>query len=318
MNTITPFLWFDDNAEEAVDFYTSAFSYETGSKTGNAVRYSEDSANASGRPKGSVMTVPFELGGQKFTALNGGPVFKFNPSISFIVNFDPSKDKNAREHLDAVWERFSEGGTALMPLDTYAFSEHYGWIQDKYGLSWQLMLSNPDGEERPFIVPSLLFTGDVCSKTEEASNFYLSVFSQNESSPGDVKRGNLIRYTEGMEPEKEGTIMFTDFRINNLWLSAMDSARDHKFNFNEAVSFVVNCETQEEIDYYWKKLSSVPGSEQCGWLKDKFGVSWQIVPNALGKFLSDPVKAQRVMQAILQMKKIDIAELKRAYEGKSH
>lgn len=318
MNTITPFLWFDDNAEEAVAFYTSVFSYEPGSKIGNTVRYSKDSANASGRPKGSVMTVPFELAGQKFTALNGGPVFKFNPSISFIVNFDPSKDKNARKHLDSAWERLSEGGTALMPLDKYPFSERFGWIQDKYGLTWQLILTNPDGEDRPFIVPSLLFTGNVCGKAEEASNYYLSVFSRDNSLSGNVKRGSIIRYPGGMEPEKEGTVMFTDFMINNLWVSAMDSARDHKFNFNEAVSFVVNCETQEEIDYYWEKLSAVPESEQCGWLKDRFGVSWQIVPNALGTFLNDPGKAQRVMQAILQMKKIDIAELKRAYEVKNH
>ena len=86
-------------------------------------------------------------------AISAGPLFTFNPSVSFLLNFDPSKDNNARAHLDRLWEQLSEGGTALMPLDTYPFSERYGWIQDRYGLSWQLMLTSPAGEERPFIIP---------------------------------------------------------------------------------------------------------------------------------------------------------------------
>ena len=159
MQKITPNLWFDNQAEEAVNFYTSIFK---NSKIKDIARYDSASAAVSGRPEGSVLTISFEIEGQDFLALNGGPIFKFN----------------------------------------------------------------------------------------------------------------------------------------------------------EAVSFIINCETQEEVDYYWEKLSAVPESEQCGWLKDRFGLSWQVVPTMLGKLLSgpDPMKSQRAMQAMLQMKKLDIAALQQAYD----
>lgn len=187
--------------------------------------------------------------------------------------------------------------------------ERYGWIQDKYGLSWQLILTNPEGEERPPIIPSLLFVGDHCGKAEEAVNFYSSVFK-------NAKKGNIVRYPQGMEPEKEGTIMFSDFMLENQWFTAMDSARDHNFSFNEAVSFMVYCGTQEEIDYYWDNLSAVPESEQSGWLKDQFGVSWQIVPREMDKMMrGTPEQVERVSKAMLKMKKLDLAELWKAYMG---
>ena len=307
MQKITPFLWFDDNAEEAVDFYLSIFK---NSQSGNASHYDEAGAEVSGRPKGSVLTIPFQLNGQEYVALNGGPIFKFNPSVSFFLNFDPSEDKNARKNLDTMWEKLSQGGTALMQLDKYPFSERYGWIQDKYGISWQLILTNPEGEERPFIVPSFLFVGPVCGKAEEATDFYFSLFQ-------NAKRGIIARYPRGMEPDKEGTIMYTDFMLGGQWFAAMDSAHPHEFNFNEAISFVVNCENQKEVDYFWEKLSAVPASEQCGWLKDKYGLSWQIVPTELGKLLNDPdpEKSGRVMKAMLQMEKIEIEVLKKVYKG---
>jgi len=307
MQKITPFLWFDEQAEEAVNFYTSIFK---NSKIEGISRYDDAGAAASGRPKGSVMTASFQLNGQGFVALNGGPILKFNPSVSFFLNFDSSTENNARINLDAMWEKLSQGGKTLMPLDKYPFSERFGWIQDKYGISWQLILSNPDGEKRPFIIPSLMFVGAVSGKAEEASDFYLSVFR-------DTKRGLIARYPKGMEPEKEGTVMFTDFMLEKQWFAAMDSARQHDFNFNEAISFLVNCDTQDEVDYFWEKLSAVPESEQCGWLKDKYGLSWQIVPAILGQLLSDPDprKSQRVMKAMLQMKKIGINELEKAYKG---
>ena len=197
-----------------------------------------------------------------------------------------------------------------MPIDKYPFSERYGWIQDKYGLSWQLILSNPEGEERPFIVPSLMFVGAVGGKTEEAIDFYVSVFR-------NAKRGIVARYGKGQEPDKEGTIMFADFMIENQWFAAMDSAHEHEFAFNEAISFMVSCNTQEEIDYYWEKLSAVPEAEQCGWLKDKYGLSWQIVPTIMSEMLENGSREQidRLTQAFLPMKKFDIAELQEAYEG---
>jgi predicted 3-demethylubiquinone-9 3-methyltransferase (glyoxalase superfamily) len=230
--------------------------------------------------------------------------------VSFIVNFDPSRDKNAWENLDKLWEKLSQGGAALMPLDKYPFSERYGWLQDKYGLSWQLILSNPEGEERPFIVPSLMFVGKVCGKAEESTNFYMSVFKNS-------RRGTVARYPKGMEPDKEGTIMFADFMIENQWFAAMDSARAHNFAFNEATSFMVYCDTQKEIDYYWDRLSAVPEAEQCGWLKDKYGLSWQIVPTTMDEMMANGTREQidRLTQAFLPMKKLVIAELEKAFKG---
>ena len=298
---IIPHLWYDTQAKEAAEFYCSVF---PNSKIANVITLHNT-------PSGDCDIVSFELSGQPFMAISAGPLFKFNPSVSFILNFDPSRDKNARKNLDAAWEKLSHGGSVLMPLDKYPFSERYGWLQDTYGLSWQFILSNPDGEERPFIVPSLLFAGNICGKAEEATNFYLSVFNNS-------KRGIIARYPQGMEPDKEGTIMFTDFMINNQWFAVMDSAREHKFNFNEAISFMVPCDTQEEIEYFWEKLSTVPEAEQCGWCKDQYGLSWQIHPAVMDEMMQNGTRDQvdRLTQAFLPMKKFDIAKLKKAYEGR--
>ncbi|MEK7542673.1 MAG: VOC family protein, partial [Patescibacteria group bacterium] len=158
--------------------------------------------------------------------------------------------------------------------------------------------------------PSFRFVGAVCGKADEAANFYMSVFK-------NTKRGIIARYGKDQALDKEGTIMFSDFMIEKQWFAAMDSAHEHKFAFNEAISFIVHCDTQEEIDYYWEKLSAVPGAEQCGWLKDKYGVSWQIVPTAMDEMMSKgtPEQIVRVTEAFLKMKKFDIATLKEAYKG---
>ena len=302
MQKITPHLWFDKESKEAAEFYVSAFG--NGSKITNITTLHNT-------PSGDTDIVSFELNGQCFMAISAGPLFKFNASVSFVVNFDPSREENARKNLDSLFERLSAGGTALMPLDKYPFSERYGWVEDKYGLSWQLILSNPEGEERPFIVPSLMFVGDVSGKAEEAVSFYLSVFR-------NAKKGVFVRYSKGQEPDKEGTIMFSDFMLEDQWFAAMDSAREHNFGFNEAISLIVHCDTQNEIDYYWEKLSAVPEAEQCGWLKDKYGLSWQIVPTEMDEMMSRGTREQidRVTQAFLPMKKLDIAQLEKAYEEK--
>lgn len=300
MQKITPHLWFDKEAREAAEFYTSLF---PDSEVTNVTTLHDT-------PSGDSDIVSFELAGQSFMAISAGPLFKFNPSVSFFLNFDPSRDQAARDNLDRMWERLSEGGSALMPLDKYPFSEHYGWVQDKYGLSWQLILSDPEGEERPFIVPSLMFVGEVAGRAEEAINHYLSVFKNS-------KPGAIARYGAGQEPDKEGTVMFADFMLEGQWFAAMDSAYAHQFAFNEAISFLVDCDSQEEIDYYWERLSAVPEAEQCGWLKDKFGLSWQISPAALDEMMTNgtPEQIDRVTQAFLPMKKFNIAELQKAYEG---
>lgn len=293
-------MWFDKEAKESAEFYVSVF--PNSKITRSTVLHDT--------PSGDCDVMSFDIMGHSFMSISAGPLFKLNPSISFMVNFDPSQDPDARTRIDEIWAKLSEGGKVLMALDKYPFSERYGWIQDKYGVSWQLILTDPDGEERPPIIPSIMFVGDVCGKAEEAADFYFSTFKNS-------KRGILARYPAGMEPDKEGTIMFTDLKLEDQWFAMMDSARMHDFGFNEATSFIVNCDTQEEIDYYWERLSVVPESEQCGWLKDKYGVSWQIVPSRMGEMMKKgtPEQMKRVTEAFLVMKKFDLAELEKAFAG---
>jgi len=291
---ITPHLWFDKEAKEAAGLYAAVFPNS----------HITSLATLQDTPSGTVDVVSFKLLGQAFMAISAGPHFKFNPSISFHV-WCKTKDE-----VDAIWEGLSEGGTVLMPLGEYPFSAKYGWVQDKYGLSWQVIFAGAT-EIKQRITPFLLFVGDVCGKAEEAVNFYASVFHE-------AKIDSILRWGKNEEPEKVGTLKYVHFTLAGQEFGAMDSAHEHNFAFNEAISFMVYCETQEEIDYYWDKLSAVPEAEQCGWLKDKYGVSWQIVPTALDEMMQKGTQEQiaRVTEAFLPMKKLVIAELQKAYEGR--
>jgi predicted 3-demethylubiquinone-9 3-methyltransferase (glyoxalase superfamily) len=153
------------------------------------------------------------------------------------------------------------------------------------------------------ICPSLLFTGNKFGKAEEAIKFYTSVFDNSSID-------NLQHYPA--ETPFAGKVLFSSSKLNKYNLIAMDGPGEHAFIFNEALSFVVTCKTQEEIDYYWNKLTEDGEESRCGWLKDKFGISWQIVPAILGELMMDKEKAPRVMQAFMQMKKFDIEKLKQA------
>lgn len=279
---ITPFLWFDHRIEEALGLYTSVF---PNSKIGNVVRHGD-----------TVFTADFTLGGQPFAALNGGPQFRFNPSISFFVVCETEAE------VDAAWQKLSEDGAVLMPLDKYPWSEKCGWLQDRFGLSWQLSLGKMADVGQKF-TPSLLFVGEQYGKAEEALNLYTSIFKNSK--------------VDGILRNKEGAVEHAQFSLDGLKFMVLDSNLAHAFQFNEAVSFVISCDTQEEIDYFWGKLTADGGQEsQCAWLKDKFGVSWQVVPPVLVKYLKDPnpVKANNVMQAMLKMRKIVLADLQAAYD----
>ncbi|UNK48558.1 VOC family protein [Lysobacter sp. S4-A87] len=294
---ITPHLWFDKQAKEAAEFYCSVFP----DSNVDAITQLRNT------PSGDCDVVSFTVQGQPFMAISAGPLFKFNPSVSFFVNFDPSRDPDARAKLDKLWAALVDGGQALMPLDSYPFSEHYGWVQDRYGVSWQLILANPGGKPRPPIVPSLMFTGEAYGKAEAAGAFYRAVFDGSQS-------GQLMKYPAGMPQDREGTVMFSDFRLGDTWFVAMDSGHAHGFGFNEAISFVVTCRDQTEIDRYWAQLSSVPESEQCGWCKDRFGLSWQITPQLMDEILAagDQATIDRVTQAFLPMHKLDVATIEAA------
>jgi predicted 3-demethylubiquinone-9 3-methyltransferase (glyoxalase superfamily) len=291
MQRITPHLWFDREAKEAAGLYTSIF---RNSKI-------KDTAILHNTPSGKVDVLTIELLNQEFTLINAGPMFKFTPAVSFLVACD------SKQEVDALWSELSKGGSALMELGEYPFSEKYGWTQDRYGLSWQIMFMG-EREIKQNITPTLMFVGQQCGKAEEAINLYSSVFHE-------TKVGHILRYGKNEEPDKEATIRHADISLEGEHFALMDSARAHNFSFNEAISFMVHCETQDEIDYFSGKLSADPKSEVCGWLKDRFGLSWQIVPRVMDEMLKDkdPARLARVTEAFLKMKRFDIAKLKEAY-----
>lgn len=291
---IVPHLWFDKEAKEAAQLYTSVI---PGSGVTNVTTLRDT-------PSGDADVVSFNLAGQPFMAISAGPLFRFNPSISFHIKCQTS------DEVDALWKSLSPGGKVLMELGSYPFSERYGWLQDRYGLSWQIIHAG-GGAIRQKIVPALMFVGGVCGKAEEALSFYASVFRNG-------KANILARYGKGAAPDREGSVQYASFEIEGMEYAAMDSAHPHDFAFNEAISFMVKCQDQSEIDYYWSKLSHVPAAEQCGWLKDRYGVSWQVTPRRMDEMMGSASKEQmaRVTQAFLKMKKFDLATLEQAYRGR--
>lgn len=293
MQRIIPHLWFDKEAKEATAFYTTLF---PSSKVNNI-------NTITGTPSGDCDIVNFNLAGQDFMAISAGPFFKFNPAISMFTVFDSEAE------IEEVWNKLIDGGKVLMPFDTYPWATKYGWLQDKYGLSWQLSLSEHHKLEQK-ITPLLMFTKSGAGKAKEAVEYYASVFPES-------KVEMLVPYEKG-EGDQEGFIKHSRFTLCGQGFMAMDSSGPHEFVFNEAISFIINCESQKEIDYYWEKLSAVPEAEQCGWCKDKFGVSWQVVPTVMNEMMAsgDTEKINRVTQAFFKMKKFDIEILRRAYEGK--
>jgi predicted 3-demethylubiquinone-9 3-methyltransferase (glyoxalase superfamily) len=277
-NNIHPCLWYDGNAKAAADFYCSLF---PGSKV----------------ITDTPMVVNFEINGQKFMGLNGGPMFKFNPSISFFI-ISESDDE-----INELYKKLTDGGMIMMPLDKYDWSERYAFVQDRFGLAWQIMKGKYSDVNQK-IVPSFLFAGISFGKAEAAVKFYAQVFPQSSIN-------GILLYQENEGPAA-GTVKHSQFTLDNKVFMAMDGFGEHKFAFNEAISFVVECKDQEEIDYYWNQLIADGGQEsRCGWLKDKFGVSWQIIPSILGKLMTGPA-APKVMQAFMKMKKFIIADLEKA------
>jgi predicted 3-demethylubiquinone-9 3-methyltransferase (glyoxalase superfamily) len=303
MPAITPFLWFNNQAEAAVNFYTKLFE---NSKAEDVTFYEDASAEVSGQPEGSVMTVAFQLEGQDFIALNGGPQFTFSPAVSFLVGCE------TREELDVLWQGLSSGGTVLMEVGTYPFSERYGWVQDQFGVSWQLIL----GQRTQKITPSLLFVGQQSGKAEEAMALYAATLDNSKFENSKVI--SVQRYGPG-EENPEGTVKHATFSLNGQEFVAMDGGGAHAFTFTPAISFMVSCETQTEVDHLWDQLSKDgdENAQQCGWLQDRYGVSWQIVPTVLHELLSDPdpEKSHRTMQAMLKMKKLNIRALRQAAES---
>ncbi|MBK8516744.1 MAG: VOC family protein [Saprospiraceae bacterium] len=275
-NQIYPCLWFDGQAKAAAEFYCSVFP--------NSMVVSE-----------TPMVTMWEIYGQKFMGLNGGPTFTPNPSVSFFVTCETN------EEVDIIWQRINEGGKIMMPLDKYDWSEYYGFVQDKFGVSWQIFKGKYSDVNQK-IVPCFLFTDHNFGKAKAAVEFYTKVI-QNSKTEG------ILLYDEN-EMKEKNIVKHSQFLLNGNVFMAMDGAGQHNFEFTEGTSFVINCDTQDQIDYYWDVFTKDGGQESmCGWCKDKFGVSWQIVPSILGKLMNDPEKMQNVVAAFMKMKKFDIQTL---------
>lgn len=275
-NSIYPSVWFNNNAREAAEFYLSVF------------------------PKSKIadenpVVVIMEVSGQKLMLLNGGDMFRPNPSISLMYL------TSSQSEVEEIYSQLIGDGKSLMQLDKYPFSPKYGWVEDRYGVSWQLYC----GQEEHIIqklVPTLMFSGRNNGKAEEAVGFYSSVLP-------DSKPRGMLRYT-GAEGEVAGNIQHGEFMIRDYLLMIMDSSLSDDFSFTEGVSLVVECDTQAEIDRYWTALTSAGGEESmCGWLKDRYGVSWQIVPTVLPALMA---MSRRVTEELLKMKKLDIRKLTEA------
>ncbi|HEY1037260.1 MAG TPA: VOC family protein [Candidatus Paceibacterota bacterium] len=299
MQKIIPHLWFDKEAVEAANFYTSAF---------------KDSAiikkvTLRDTPSGDTDLVTFKLMGQEFMAISAGPYFKPNAAISFMVACDTT------EEVDRLWDILIQGGEAMMEKAEYPFSKNYGWVKDKYGFTWQIM--HDGGMPVQKITPSLMFAGPKAGSARKAMELYTSVFPNSGPLEGE---GHISEYGEAAQaPDKPDMLQYARFKIYGQELVVMDSAYEHQFDFNESVSLLVNCDTQEEIDAYSNALSAVPEAEQCGWIKDQFGVSWQMNPSIMNDIMSssDQVAVDRATRAFLKMKRFDIQKLKDAYEGKA-
>jgi len=293
MQQIIPHLWFDTQAVEAANWYVSLFEYSTL----NRISQLHDT------PSGDVDTVDFTLGGVEFFAISAGPYFSLNSAVSLMVTC------YSADEVDRLYQQLSDGASIMMPLGEYPFSKRYVWLEDRFGLNWQLCYFETT-EITQKIRPVLLFGADVCGRAEEALQFYQSVFPDNV--PGYVNH-----YLPGEAGDPRAKTNYAELTLLGHQFVAMDHGIGGDETFNEAFSFLVLCDTQDQIDFYWEKLSAVPEAEQCGWLKDKFGLSWQIAPRVLNEMLSaaTPEEAKRITEAFLQMKKLDIRALERAKQG---
>ena len=293
---IVPHLWFDTEAEEAAEWYTSIF-------PDSEIIAKDTFADT---PSGDATQMVFKLMDYEFMAISAGPFAVKNPSISFIVQIDKENEKM----IDQLYNELKKDGQILMPLDKYPFNDKYAWVQDKYGTSWQLWLrEHRSGKNN--IVPSLMFANDNKGKAKEAMELYVDTFKKSEHLAS-------VNFPAGMEPDTEEMVMHGEARLAKKRIAFKDSGHKHDFNFSEGISLLVKCDDQQEIDKYWKKLSAVPEAEECGWLKDQYGVSWQIVPKVMDEMFEKgtPEQLARVTQAFLKMKKFDIEKLEKAYNEK--
>jgi len=285
---IVPHLWFDRNAKEAVDFYISVFK--------NSRHLNHNIIDDT--PSGQADIFTFELSGQEFTAINGGPMFRFSQATSLFVYC------GSDEEIERLYRQLGDGGTVQFPLGKYDWSPKYAGITDRFGLGWQLDIDDINSKQK--IVPSLLFVNENRLRIKEAINLYTSIFP--------ISRIIMeVPYGNDADRMKDNPL-FAQFSLSGYIINSMSSTLEHDFGFNEAISFMVYCKDQEEVDYYWEAFTKEGTPGPCGWLKDKYGLSWQIVPEEMSRLMSTADKKQlkRIIAAMMKMSKLDISVLRKA------
>lgn len=297
MSIFTACIWLENNdAEEMAKLYKETF---TNVKEGRRSFYTTGK-EVHGQEPGALMTLELKVEDLDLLLLNGGKHESLNPSISFSVCCE---NKN---ELQKIYDSLSKGGSVLMPLDKYDFSECYAWIADRFGVSWQLNVTQSPHK----ITPSMLFTREQAGRAKEAIEFFTGIFPNSKVIVE-------VPYTEE-DPDTTGTLKYSSFLLDGQNFVAMDSSLGHAFGFNGALSLMVACKDQKEVDRYWEALTAGGGEPvQCGWLKDKFGISWQIVPEPFTDLIhsSDHEKVARMTEAMFGMQKLDLAALEKAYRG---
>ena len=276
---ITPCLWFNGDAKEAAALYCSAFS---------AARITSQSPFVTG----------IEIGGQHITLLDGGPQYRPNASISFYVGCETIAE------FDQIWDALSASGTVVAAPASTPWSDRYGYVTDKFGVAWQLGVQAARDITQK-VTPYFMFTGNQYGKAEEAIKLYSTVFK------GASVAGDAVRYGKNDAGEHAGYVRHVEMNLLNQKFMLADVA-EGAVGFTEGVSLTVHCESQEEVDYYWTKLTQGGKESMCGWLKDRFGVSWQIIPTVLTKLMSDPSKAGKAAKAFMTMRKLDIEQIVQA------
>jgi len=286
-NNIFPCLWYNGDAKQCADFYCYVFS---GKITVD-----------------SPMVINLELFGQRMMLLNGGPAFQKNASVSFTLVVENEND------IDRYWELLSESGDVILSLDEYPWSKKYGWVRDKFGVTRQLFLGSKRTDQA--IIPTLMFLDNNNGKAMQAMKFYTSIFPHSQIE-------KVLKFGDGVGNENHEipeNVQHAHFVLDGYDFFCMDNSHNHPFNFTEAISVVIMTDDQEQTDYYWNSLTADGGKEgRCGWLKDQFGMSWQIVPKRLLELMNDfdnPEKARKTVEAMLHMTKIEIKELETAYHS---
>lgn len=285
-NKFAPCLWVDNQVEEMTVLYTKVFENGKPLKT---LYFLED---AHGKI-GDILTQSVQLANQEFILLNGGPEFKATPSISYMVTC------TSETQLQVLWQELSEGGKLLMNLAIYPGVGQFGWLEDRFGISWQFSLDQSSSSQK--ITPCFMFSGEQYGNASRAVAEWIEVFQSGEI---------LEHYSN-----EDSTTKLAKFTLHQQEFMAMDSAVDHDFTFSLANSFYVYCENQKEIDRLWTAITSKGTEMPCGWMGDRFGVAWQTVTRDMDTMLDrkNLTKALAVTQAVYGMMKIDSEELRRIY-----